>query len=96
MNAATTWPTPGIMPMLVPIPVDRMMVRPQLLNSAQVNRAPVIFRSDALMSWPALRSIPMKISGRAKTPINIGRKGIPDSMEVIPNEKRDSAPIGCR
>ena len=81
-------------PIPVPIMVDRAMVRPQLLNSAQVNRAPEIFRSADLIILDALRSIPMKISGKAKTPINIGRNGIPDSIEVNPNEKRDSAPMG--
>ena len=40
VKAATTWPTPGIMPITVPIAVERTMVRKHRLRSASVRRSP--------------------------------------------------------
>ena len=94
MKAATTCPTPGIMPIPVPMNVDRIIVRIQLLNSANVRRSPVIRRLLDSIKWAARRSMPIKISGSANTPISIGSNGIPDSMFIMPNENRDNAPIG--
>ena len=93
-NAATTWPTPGIIPIVVPITVLLKIVFLNFKNSFHVNFSSFFRFSFVLIKSLVFVSIFIKISGIANNPINIGKSGTPALNSKTSKVNRDNAAIG--